>query len=1061
MKKNLLLLLAVLLSAQYAVSGPVSRRAAQSVAAAYLSARGVELKEEPTPYRAPRRGASAQSENAYYYVFNAGNDNGYVIVSGDDRTDQILGYVDKGSFNEESIPENMRSWLQFYADEINRLDEKGVTLEDVKKARARRAKPTRHSVPELMKTRWNQGDPYNLSCPDYYNSDGTKGRPASGCVATALTQVMYYYQHPARIKTPIPSITNTYTLDDGTTKTVTTKNIGRVKIDWENMLPVYDGDETEEQRQAVADLMYYMGQAVNMGYGSSSGAVHGTNVAEAFQKYFGYDDSIYLANRGDYSIDEWFDLLYTEIAAGHPISFSGTSSGGGHAFVLDGFDGENLFHVNWGWGGGSNGWFLIGILNPGDNSGIGASGSSDGYSMGQDALMSVRLPDNERVEPNVAMSINDVQIVNDTEIKANYINWTGGTNTFNTGIVLLNEDTTCTLISKQVNSTLDRNYYHTRTFDVKGLLDEGTYKISPASKVNGKKIWRPKYRHNSPEYIRAEVDAEGNTKLTLVKPNLSISIDTVIFAGNRVVNTEQEVQVVFKNNGDEYDKEICLLAGTEETMEYQDSRCLVPIRKGESTTVSFFFTPTTTGTYTLSFCNSSDGSGEVGRTQVEVRNQEDVELANLSVGSFIFTNSQNGTIYGDRMVGRVTVKNNGSEMYNGEVKVQLWRQPAGSNTAWSSSSTTSTVSIEPAKLTSVPFEFYDLDNTTTYRLLVTYGNTQSGDLVNGGLWEHGWVLSDGILYWKEDGTMVGTKLTSTASARVNTNACGFYLSQDKVRRVSTNRNPNTIHVMKNGISTPSGMDKSNLIVDGHSEQINITDGYPFYMPVNFTADSVNFHHTFPETTDGSGWETFTLPFAADSISIDSVKYALNDDTNHFWVYEFGYLGDNNEVLFTPASELRGNTPYIIAADETLAGKTITFSGKDISFNKSGSDKILISSDAFKQYGTTYKESVTGAYILNEEGTAFCYTADETELNAISTYFLTSLSDEEKPEQILLPEVPKSNLTGIVSTKTDNKAVQPIFNMMGQKVGTTTPSANAVRGLKSGIYIINGKKILVK
>ena len=171
-----------------------------------------------------------------------------------------------------------------------------------------------------------------------------------------------------------------------------------------------------------------------MGWGPSSGANFS---AEAYTKYFGYDNSCYVGERRDYSIDDWFDMLYNEIEQGFPVLFSGFSSGGGHAFVLDGFDGENLFHLNWGWGGGSNGWFLVGILNPGDTSGIGASSSSDGYSMSQRALFNLRLPDNNTAD--TYLFIKDVTVTG-TSIRATFENRTGATGSYNMGIVKMEDD---------------------------------------------------------------------------------------------------------------------------------------------------------------------------------------------------------------------------------------------------------------------------------------------------------------------------------------------------------------------------------------------------------------------------------------------------------------------------------------------------------------------------------------------------------------------------------------------------------------------------------------------
>ena len=189
----------------------VSKTQAFSAAQHYLLSKGKILNQSRTPYRSVRR-VNGQPESAYYYVFNAEGGNGYVIVSGDDRTPEILGYVDEGTFDEDNIPENMKSWLQLYVDQIKYLADNNITVnKNAIRARAR-AQATRHSVPELLTTRWNQGRPYNLTCPDYYLEDDEKeatalplrNGPATGCTATAMAQVMNFYKYPPKLKAATP-----------------------------------------------------------------------------------------------------------------------------------------------------------------------------------------------------------------------------------------------------------------------------------------------------------------------------------------------------------------------------------------------------------------------------------------------------------------------------------------------------------------------------------------------------------------------------------------------------------------------------------------------------------------------------------------------------------------------------------------------------------------------------------------------------------------------------------------------------------------------------------------
>lgn len=973
-----------------------------NIAQSYLLQKGRVLNEKSMPFRAARN--NSQTENSYYYIFNAEADRGYVIVSGDSRTPEILGYVDQGTFDYENIPIQMKEMLQMYADEIKFLDQNNIQEGHPALKAKRMSKPVRRFIPEILTTRWNQGHPYNLTCPKYYKGDGTQDYPATGCTATAMAQVMKFYNYPEKTKAAIPGISNTYTLDNGTKQTVTTKAIPRsTVIDWEGMKDTYDCNDShvhDRADTAVANLMYYCGQAVNMGYGPSSGANFS---ASAYINYFGFDDSAHVIERGDCSIDEWFDLFYNEVSQGYPVLISGFSSGGGHAFVVDGFDGDQLFHLNWGWGGGSNGWFLIGILNPGDNSGIGASSSSDGYSMSQRALFDLRLPDNVRVEKDTRLTIHDIKI-SGQNISANFINWTGSTNSFHCGIVALQDDGSVKLVgTSQTITDLGANYYQNKTFSVKSRLQPGTYRLSPASKLSSAKIWRPELdlkRH----YILAEVDSARNAVLTMVDPLEDITIDTIVFPGKRIVGQEQEVKVTFRNNGDEYYHEVKMFASTNDTRVYTESRSNVAVRKGETVDVSYFFKPTEVGTYTLWFSRNSDGYNEIGSGTMEVVSEANAQKDNLSVTSFTITNSLSGVVYGNQLTGTCNIKNNGTNVFNGRVKLQLWRQPNGSGSAWSSSSRTVQMEIEPGKTGKAPFEFTGLDNTSKYYIQAAY-TSQSGDLTNGGIWAHGWNITAGALYWKNNGALVAAKGTSMQS--VNSAACGMYVKGYRVAsfRTTSNTNPNCIIAVDDDPNIKTkGLEDRNFIVGDHAGRIELTNGYPYYNPVAFTADTARLHHIFPEGTDGTRWETFTLPFNADSICIDETRIAYNDSTAHVWIYEFSSLTDDNEVVFTPATFLRGNTPYIMIADKSLAGAKITFFGNEAPFFNSAESSMFLSSEAFNMYGTCYNTTVVGGYFLNESGTAFEYSDASTVVPGTQVYFTTKLGAEVRPSAIPLPVV---------------------------------------------------------
>ena len=1000
---------------------PIGKQTALYTAQAYMLAKGKNINPSQTPFRSVRKGATQTDEGSYYYVFNAGNDEGYVIISGDDRTEPVLGYVEQGTFDPNNIPENMRSWLQLYADQIKFIVDNDIQPNSPLLKKRNKVAATKHSVGELLKSRWNQGHPYNLTCPKYYKEDGTQHYPAAGCVATAMAQVMYFYKYPEKTKTAIPTHSNTYTLSDGTEKVVTMKAIPRnTIIDWEYMRDTYScNDEHAHDRPdtAVANLMLYCGQAVKMGYGGSSGAATSRS-RDVYVNYFGFDTRAFWGGRGSYSIDEWFDMLYNEIEEGYPVLYAGHSSGGGHAFVLDGFDGDNLFHVNWGWGGGSNGWFLVSILNPGDNSGIGASSSSDGYSMSQGALFNLRTPGTPKGDTH--LSISDVT-VQGTSIKAKFTNNTGSTGSFNTGIVMLANDGSLALVgAKQTLSGMTNGASQVKTFSIKGRLPEGTYKLSPASKSMKSEVWHPEYNLRN-QYIEAIVDSLGELDLHFPYPTYEdIRIDTITFPGTRIVGKEQEVKVTFRNEGAEYFKTIYLLASKTSTKVYTESKSMVAVRPGETVDVSYFFKPEETGTYNLWFSTDDKGNNVMGTGTMEVITESEAVLANLSVSSYTISNLVNGVAYGKRLVGKATIRNNARVDFHGRVKLQLWSQKVGSSTAYSGPSRTYSLDIVAGKTGTIEFEFDNLNEGYYYRLPAYYVN-QSGNLSNGGLWDNRWEMKAGVLTWKNDGTITGKAYS--ASMSVTATMCGFYANCNKINRVTPNKNPNTLYVFASGMQIPATLDNSNTVSGNHADRINLVNDEPYYIPVSFDTDEATFTYTFPEVEpdDTTGWKAFTLPFEPDSVFLDDIPVSLEDTLNHFWIYEFSAESNNGEVVFAPAKNLRGGTPYIIAGDAKMAGHSLVFRSTNVPFFQTGTDKMLVTSPSYKFHGNTHSPKVNNCYVLNADGTAFEYVTKLTALKAMTPYFTTELSNEERLDSIVLPKIPASPERNITLDETSSEA----------------------------------------
>ena len=1021
---------------------PIGRQAALYTARSYMLAKGKTIDSQQTSVnrRQAKSNAGPQpDEEAYYYVFNAGNDGGYVIVSGDDRIDPIIGYVEQGSFDPDNIPENMQAYLESFTEEIKYVIDNDLQPTSPQLKRRSKASVAKHSIPELLTTRWNQNLPYNLTIPKYYKGDGSQARPATGCIATAWAQVVAFHRYPDKIKVAIPSYSKTFKLDDGTEKTVTYKAIPRnTPIDWDNICDTYSCSESHAhtaQDTAVADLMRYCGYAVKMSYGGSSSASYRTS---DFIKYFGFDDGANRISRDDYDIDGWVDVIYNELAEGYPMPVAGTKVDGAHAFVIDGFDGDNLFHVNWGWGGQSNGWFLLGILNR--------------WNRGNGAIINLRRPDNIKAEPTASLTINDV-VTTSTGIKATFVNNTDKTATFHTGIVKIEDDGSLTLVGtkQNINSMAD-DASATKTFQIKGNLPEGTYKLSPASKLSTGQVWHPKYNLRD-QYVEAVVDADGEVAMRIIEPVIDISIDTIVFSRLRVVGQEQKIDVTFRNNGDEYYHDVFLFASKTQEKVYQNYMFRVAAHKGETVTYPFYFTPEETGIYNLWFCTNKNGNGEVGRGTIEILTEEEAaaDRANLAI-TYSIVNGKDNTAYGNRLYGKATIKNNGSKDFHGSIELELWHQKKTASSAVSGPSKSFSLDIAAGKTAIVNYEFDNLSCDYYYRFKASYG-TQSGNLSGGGIWDYKCDMQDGVVIWKNDGSVSGKAYGSTLL--FPSNSCGLYADcSKKINRVTPNSNPNTIYAFASGMEVPATLNASNVVSGNSASRISLVGDYPYFVPVSFRADSASFTYTFPETEAGTGWHAFTLPFRADSIFVDDEYVALDDENKHFVIYEFSAQGNNGEVIFAPATELRAETPYIIAADATMAGRSLIFRSQDVPFSKSGSSKMVVTTPGYQFHGITLAPKVKECYVLNEDGTAFEYVTTNTDMAGLASYFTTSLSEEARLPSIVLPAPPFQYDPTSMNEELRIKNEEPdaaIYDLSGRKIVNCK--------LPKGIYIVNGRKLL--
>ncbi|AHM62120.1 Peptidase C10 family protein [Flammeovirgaceae bacterium 311] len=485
----------------------------------------------------------------YFYVFNIGENGGMIFVAGDDKVTPILGYTDAGSYDPKRMPPHFTKWLEYYKNEIryaiqslpqNEALQKewtGLLKGTVSGTKAGAAAASTNGVNPLIASKWDQSPFYNQLCP--YDDDA-RDRAVTGCVATAMAQIMRYWEYPAK-----GSGFHSYNHERYGTLTA---NFSNTTYDWANMPMELNGNNT-----AVATLMQHVGISVDMNYdiaergGSGAYVVSDASPVQhcseyALKTYFGYKD-VRGVQRADYTQSAWIDLLKQQLSAGQPVLYAGFGSGGGHAFVCDGYTDNNLFHMNWGWGGYADGYFAITALDP-------EGGGTGGFNSGHQAVIDIRASETPvqtaelQLYDNVSLSASSIYYTQEFSLHTNIIN--KGNSSFKgdyAAAAFDEEGNLVEFIQTYTNNELPSDYYYIEgvTFSTEGMVSllPGRYTLAVLYKpLNGE--WQ-------------QLSGSGYTSagsLEVVYPNdLELGSAFKINNGADVYsNAEVTVEVAIKND---------------------------------------------------------------------------------------------------------------------------------------------------------------------------------------------------------------------------------------------------------------------------------------------------------------------------------------------------------------------------------------------------------------------------------------------------------------------------------------------------------------------------------
>lgn len=1034
MKKFLLALF--VLVANVAMANPVSKSTAKGLAAQFLTSSRL--------HKAKGLAENVKLTDAYeasgYYVFNVGEKNGYMILSASDKTQPVLGYSDSGEFDLNAMPLPMQEWLAELTTAINGIE--GGTLKLVAPLQSpegpQRVKSvTKTAIPYLVTCKWNQGGPYNDLCPDH-----SGGRCATGCVATAMAQVMYYWKCPQQECNAIPDYRWNH---DGTSTLL--KGYEPYRFNWEAMTDTYSDASTSASKKAVAELMRYVGQAVQMGYGPASGAGIGM-IAPALINYFGYDESAHHVGHDEFTYQEWEDLIYSEIAAGRPILMNAHcagDNGGGHEFVIDGFDGNGYYHVNWGWGGMDDGYFLLTVMSP-DNQGIGGSDSSDGYSMGQGIVIGIQPSSGESQEKEpevVRKNIGNLKINKTSLTRTRKGGAFSVTITFSMGTSLQQEydfDNTFTLYDAAGNIVKEScgaeykvhlspgTWWPERTLVATfgQNCDPGTYYLKGRSRQSGTTEWNLD-RYGDKYYIRAEITDDYHCDV-YVCPETKLNVQELKVIGTQSVGSEQKVETVITNEGDDFYGDLYLL----EDGVWKSGNCVF-LPGGKTNSVFFKYKPETVKEHALAVSRTDNSSGIIWSTKFT---PAESTRARLTYSAKILSEGDtNGNIYGNKLRLELTVRNSGADPYNSFIEVSPWEVSGGMY--WKRASYKQNIYVPERGTTVVIFEIPDLNIGSRYNFHFDSNNCGSGN-------KGDYTFVEGILYWTEDGVQHGGPRTAGAVTLGKDAVACMINGKSSIPSVAIEDeyNPNLVFYFQEGATVASrtlNVLKSkvkNIVYGNAAEEIVIDDAYPFYVLRDITAQNVTYTRNIPAFEGGDNYTTLVLPFTPQTVTTEDGAVTLQTED---------YVAVNDNHVFLEESDgISPNIPYVLTLkndDYNLSGKTLTMTASDALLPVA--DRISVYGSNYTFVGTLLPQQVSEAYVLSPKGTHFQKQAVAT-IDPFRAYFVGNNDGAREANGVIID-----------GRGTDADGISELF-LTGDDKSYNLQGIRVAEGYR-GIIIKNGKK----
>ena len=642
---RIILIFSILFICCYCYAGDVSRIQARIIAEKILGTNNVELASNGN-----RRAINNQSpETNPFYIFNAQEGSGFVIVSGSTLTEPIIAFSKNGSFSPDSLPEAVKIWLQCSEEQIRKVE---ALCQPVNTQR-----DSEEAIEPLLSTQWHQTSPYNSKCPIQEGENCL-----TGCVATAMAQIMNYFQWPQDTVAFIEG----YISDRG----VNVEYLNPTAFKWGKMKNNYDYEDSGEETDAVAELIRYCGQAINTDYGLSGSTASVS--PEVMIRYFDYSNTTRNVSRSHYSTLHWEQLILNELKEGRPVLYSNVD----HSYICDGYDGNWLFHINWGWGGRYDGYYLLSVLNPYEESIYGEAGGN-GFNIWQSAIIGIQPNHGEDriseiysltywlTEPDAPYTREGQGDFKGVELTGGVVDYKGNSNIDHAWILYKGDEQVAVLATKpDISIVQNESYSVYAKVDFGTGLEDGEYYIRQCYRSDENQKWIYCLGSSTDFYI-AYIEGEKLTLSTTNNIEAPLQINSVRHSGLFRQNRTMSLVVNITNNGYSNEQPLFLWLGPDKILA---GKSQTNLGHGESGDMTIYYIPSDVGEQTIVLTGTRGGNDTLWNGTVNILPSVPQKIeCDISIKDM-----RNEAIEDTTIVATFTLRNTGDNVFDDKIVYLLY-----------------------------------------------------------------------------------------------------------------------------------------------------------------------------------------------------------------------------------------------------------------------------------------------------------------------------------------------------------------------------------------------------